>query len=202
MRHRFSLCFGNPALLENCGKLEIKDVSHQTVRNILKERGDEPGPDCTSDSWTDFLNRHGETYWSCDFFSAKSMTTSGMHDLYVLVFPKQVGSGSDRHRVSQSRSSREMVCIAISATNSFSFSRTAPIPWIQAQGNRSLWHLARRDHVWTSDIGASLTGGKGGVDRAVVAGVVIVGEIAGELNNVRAGSPVAGRASDKDKIEQ
>ena len=34
----------------------------------------------------DFLNRHGETLWACDFFSVKSVTAKGIHDLYVLVF--------------------------------------------------------------------------------------------------------------------
>ena len=67
-------------------KLGIKKISRQTVRNILKEHGIEPSPDRTSDSWADFLNRHGETLWGCDFFSVKSVTAKGIHDLYVLVF--------------------------------------------------------------------------------------------------------------------
>jgi len=64
----------------------ITKISRQTVRNILKEHGIEPSPDRTSDSWADFLARHGETLWACDFFSVKSVTSKGIRDLYVLVF--------------------------------------------------------------------------------------------------------------------
>ena len=67
-------------------KLGITKISRQTVRNILKEHGIEPSPDRTSDSWADFLARHGETLWACDFFSVKSVTSKGIRDLYVLVF--------------------------------------------------------------------------------------------------------------------
>lgn len=56
------------------------------MRNILKEHGVEPRPDRTSDSWAEFLNRHGETLWGCDFFSVKSVTAKGIRDLYVMVF--------------------------------------------------------------------------------------------------------------------
>ena len=34
----------------------------------------------------DFLTRHGETLWGCDFFSVKSVTAKGFRDLYVMVF--------------------------------------------------------------------------------------------------------------------
>ncbi len=78
--------FGYTRIIGELRKLGIKNISRQTVRNILKEHGIEPGPDRTSDSWTEFLNRHGETLWGCDFFSVKSMTARGMRDLYMLVF--------------------------------------------------------------------------------------------------------------------
>ena len=78
--------FGLTRIIGELRKLGITNISRQTVRNILKEHGIEPSPDRTSDSWTDFLKRHGETLWGCDFFSVKSVTTKGIHDLYVLVF--------------------------------------------------------------------------------------------------------------------
>lgn len=78
--------FGLTRIVGELRKLGIKNISRQTVRNILKEHGVEPSPDRTSDSWADFLNRHGETLWGCDFFSVKSVTAKGIHDLYVLVF--------------------------------------------------------------------------------------------------------------------
>jgi len=41
-----------------------------------------PGPN----SWAEFLKRHGETLWGCDFFSVKSVTSKGIRDFYVMVF--------------------------------------------------------------------------------------------------------------------
>ena len=78
--------FGLTRIIGELRKLGITNISRQTVRNILKENGIEPSPDRTSDSWADFLNRHGATLWGCDFFSVKSVTAKGIHDLYVLVF--------------------------------------------------------------------------------------------------------------------
>jgi putative transposase len=78
--------FGLTRIIGELRKLGITGISRSTVRNILLEHGINPSPDRTSDSWTDFLNRHGETLWGCDFFSVKSVTAKGIHDLYVLVF--------------------------------------------------------------------------------------------------------------------
>ena len=77
--------FGLTRIVGEMRKLGIK-IGRQTVRRILKEHGIEPSPDRTSDKWSEFLNRHGETLWGCDFFSVKSVTASGIRDLYVLVF--------------------------------------------------------------------------------------------------------------------
>jgi putative transposase len=77
--------FGLTRIVGEMRKLGIK-ISRQTVRNILKEHGIQPSPDRTSDSWADFLARHGETLWGCDFFSVKAVTARGMRDLYVMVF--------------------------------------------------------------------------------------------------------------------
>ena len=78
--------FGLTRIIGELRKLGITKISRQTVRNILKEHGIDPSPDRTSDSWADFLKRHGETLWGCDFFSVKSVTEKGIRDLYVLVF--------------------------------------------------------------------------------------------------------------------
>lgn len=78
--------FGYTRIIGELRKLGIKKISRQTVRNILKEEGIQPGPNRTSDSWNDFLKRHGETLWGCDFFSVKSVTAKGIRELYVLVF--------------------------------------------------------------------------------------------------------------------
>ena len=77
--------FGLTRIVGEMRKLGIT-ISRQTVRTILNEKGIEPSPDRTSDSWADFLKRHGETLWGCDFFAVKSVTAKGIRDLYVMVF--------------------------------------------------------------------------------------------------------------------
>ena len=78
--------FGYTRIIGELRKLGIKGISRQTVRNILKEEGIQPGPDRTSDCWENFIQRHGETLWACDFFSAKSITARGIRNVYLLVF--------------------------------------------------------------------------------------------------------------------
>jgi putative transposase len=77
--------FGLTRIVGQLRKLSIK-ISRQTIRTILKEHDIEPSPDRTSDSWADFLNRHGATLWGGDFFSVRSVTAKGIRDLYVMVF--------------------------------------------------------------------------------------------------------------------
>jgi putative transposase len=67
-------------------KLGIKKISRQTVRNILKEEGIEPGPDRTSDSWENFIARHAKTLWAVDFFSVRTVTARGFQEMYVLIW--------------------------------------------------------------------------------------------------------------------
>ncbi len=78
--------FGYTRIIGELRKLGIKGVSRQTVRNILKEEGIQPGPDPTSDCWDNFIKRHAETLWAVDFFSVKTVTARGLRDMYLLVF--------------------------------------------------------------------------------------------------------------------
>lgn len=39
-----------------------------------------------SNSWTNFLQRHRDTLWACDFFSVKAATTRGLRERHGLVF--------------------------------------------------------------------------------------------------------------------
>ena len=78
--------FGYSRIIGELRKLGIKKISRQTVRNILKEEGIEPGPDRTSDCWDQFIERHAKTLWAVDFFSVKTVTTRGIKDMYVLVW--------------------------------------------------------------------------------------------------------------------
>lgn len=78
--------FGYTRIIGELRKVGIKKISRQTVRNILKEEGIQPGPERTSDCWDNFVKRHADTLWGCDFFSVKTVTTRGLRDMYVLVF--------------------------------------------------------------------------------------------------------------------
>ncbi len=78
--------FGYTRIIGELRKLGIKKISRQTVRNILKEEGIEPGPDRTSDNWDNFVKRHANTLWAVDFFSVKTVTARGLKDMYVLVW--------------------------------------------------------------------------------------------------------------------
>ncbi len=78
--------FGYTRIIGELRKLGIKKISQQTVRNILKEEGIQPGPDRTSDNWDNFVKRHAKTLWAVDFFSAKTVTAKGLRDMYVLVW--------------------------------------------------------------------------------------------------------------------
>jgi len=78
--------FGYTRILGELRKVGIKNISRQTVRNILKEEGIEPGPNRKNDCWDNFIKRHAETLWAVDFFSVKSVTVKGLRDLYLMVF--------------------------------------------------------------------------------------------------------------------
>ena len=78
--------FGYTRIIGELRKLGIRKISRQTVRNILKEEGIQPGPDRTSDNWDNFIKRHAETLWAVDFFSVKTVTTRGLREMYVMVW--------------------------------------------------------------------------------------------------------------------
>jgi putative transposase len=78
--------FGYTRIIGELRKLGIKKISRQTVRNILKEEGIEPGPDRASDTWEKFIARHAETLWAVDFFSVRTVTARGFQEMYVMVW--------------------------------------------------------------------------------------------------------------------
>lgn len=81
-----STSFGYTRILGELRKLGIKKISRQTVRNILKEEGIQPGPNRISDSWQNFIDRHVKTLWAVDFFSVRTVTAKGLQELYVMVW--------------------------------------------------------------------------------------------------------------------
>jgi putative transposase len=83
--------WGYTRILGELKKLGIGKISRSTVIKILKDNGLEPGPRRGEGTWDDFLKRHAATLWSCDFFSKKVWTLSGLVEVFVLFFI-QVGS--------------------------------------------------------------------------------------------------------------
>jgi putative transposase len=67
-------------------KLGYTKISRQTVVNILKQAGLEPGPKRGPGSWHELLNRHADTLWQCDFFSKRILSRMGMPQVCALVF--------------------------------------------------------------------------------------------------------------------
>jgi putative transposase len=67
-------------------KLGVRKVARSTIRNILLENGLDLGPKRGEGTWHDFIKRHTETLWACDFFTKKVWTMRGLVDVYVLFF--------------------------------------------------------------------------------------------------------------------
>lgn len=61
-------------------------MSRNTVKNILKENGLDPGPQRGAGTWDEFQRIHAATLWQCDFYAKKVLTLKGMRDLYLLIF--------------------------------------------------------------------------------------------------------------------
>lgn len=62
-------------------------LSKQTVMVILKENGIDPTSSRGEGSWDEFLSRHSQTLWQCDFLSKPMWTAKVLVDLYFLVLP-------------------------------------------------------------------------------------------------------------------
>jgi len=78
--------WGYTRILGELKKLGIKSISRNTVQNILKRHGLDPGPKRGVGTWDEFLKLHAATLWQCDFLSKKVPTPKGFRDLFVLVF--------------------------------------------------------------------------------------------------------------------
>jgi putative transposase len=78
--------WGYTRILGELRKLGVQAVSRNTVKNILKANGLDPGPKRGAGTWDEFLKIHAATLWQCDFFSKRVLTVRGFRDLYLLVF--------------------------------------------------------------------------------------------------------------------
>ena len=78
--------WGYSRILGELKKLRVGRIFRQTVKNILKENGLEPGPRRGMGTWSHFLEAHSETLWQCDFFSKRVWTRFGPKQLFSLAF--------------------------------------------------------------------------------------------------------------------
>jgi putative transposase len=78
--------WGYTRVLGEIRKLTSRQVSRQTVRNIMLAEGLDPGPKRGERTWDEFIKIHAESLWQCDFLCKKAWTLKGLRDLYVLAF--------------------------------------------------------------------------------------------------------------------
>jgi putative transposase len=78
--------WGYTRILGELKKLGVPSISRQTVVNILKANGPEPGPRQGPGTWDEFLKMHAHTLWQCDFFSKRILSRVGMPQVFALVF--------------------------------------------------------------------------------------------------------------------
>jgi putative transposase len=78
--------WGYTRILGELRKLNIRAVSRNTVKNILKENGYDPGPQRGHGTWDEFIKIHAATLWQCDFVSKRIVTPRGLRDAFLLVF--------------------------------------------------------------------------------------------------------------------
>lgn len=78
--------WGYVRILGELKKLGINRLSKSNIKNILKENGIDPVPRRSQDSWDNFIRRHFQTLWACDFFSKQVFTPLGSRLFFVLFF--------------------------------------------------------------------------------------------------------------------
>lgn len=78
--------WGYTRIMSELKKLELVPPSRNTIKNILKENGLEPGPKRGEGTWDEFLKMHAATLWQCDFYAKRVLTLKGWQDLYLLIF--------------------------------------------------------------------------------------------------------------------
>lgn len=63
-----------------------KDISRSSIKNLLDAEGLVPAPKRRRGNWSEFIKRHAQTLWACDFISRKVFTPFGMKDCFILFF--------------------------------------------------------------------------------------------------------------------
>jgi putative transposase len=106
--------WGYTRILGELRKLGVRNISRQTVVNILREAGLDPSPERRRGTWAEFCKRHAATLWACDFLGVKSVTATGVVDLYLLAF---IHVGSRRAFVSGITAHPDAVWVTQQARN-------------------------------------------------------------------------------------
>ena len=75
--------WGYTRILGELKKLGVRSVARSTVVNILRENGLDPGPKRGEGTWDEFVRRHAQTLWACDFFSKKVWTLKGLVECFI-----------------------------------------------------------------------------------------------------------------------
>jgi putative transposase len=78
--------WGYTRVLGEIRKLTSRQVSRQTVANIMRAEGLDPGPKRGEKTWDEFIKIHADSLWQCDFFCKRVWTLKGLRDFYVLAF--------------------------------------------------------------------------------------------------------------------
>ncbi|MEN1705334.1 MAG: integrase core domain-containing protein [Planctomycetota bacterium] len=71
-------------ILGELRKLGIRKISRSTVQNILREHGIETAPLRPRSTWKEFIERHKDTLYACDFFIKEVWTPFGRRKFDVL----------------------------------------------------------------------------------------------------------------------
>jgi putative transposase len=78
--------WGYTRILGELKKLSVGKISRSTVIKILKENGFDSGPRRGEGRWDDFLKRHRDMLWACDFLCKKVWTVGGLVEMFALFF--------------------------------------------------------------------------------------------------------------------
>ena len=126
-------------------KLGIR-ISEQTVKNILRKEG--LGPGRGKGTWNDFVRRHVETLWACDFFTKRIVTPKGFVDMFVLFF---IHVGSRRVFVSGVTANPDGTWMAQQARNFAMVASEGPKPATHLIRDRDTKFTAKFDEILGAD---------------------------------------------------
>ncbi|MEM9251802.1 MAG: hypothetical protein AAGB29_05580 [Planctomycetota bacterium] len=71
-------------ILGELRELGIRKISGSTVQNILHEHGIEPAPLRPWSTWKEFIERHKDTLYACDFFTKEVWMPFGRKKFDIL----------------------------------------------------------------------------------------------------------------------